>query len=152
MLAAGPTAGHFGRRYGSKWALALGMLLIGLGSAGLAAWNDHPWQLVIGMLITSVGVSWAFASLSTLITETVRATETGVANGMNAVARTVGGVVGAQIGAALLISHHLPGSTTASHEGYVAAFTISAVGALTGVGLAVLATPRARARAAVAAD
>jgi EmrB/QacA subfamily drug resistance transporter len=150
MLGAGPTAGLLGRRYGSKWALAFGMLLIGIGSAGLAAWNDRPWHLVVGMLITSVGVSWAFASLSTLITETVRATETGIANGMNAVARTVGGVVGAQIGAAILLSNHLPGSTTPAREGYVTAFTISAVGALIGAGLAVLAKPRARTRAAVA--
>jgi len=52
----------------------------------------------------------------------VRASETGIANGMNAVARTVGGVVGAQIGAALLISHHVPGSSLPTHSGYVAAF------------------------------
>jgi EmrB/QacA subfamily drug resistance transporter len=150
MLLAGPTAGLLGRRYGSKWALALGMGLIGLGSAGLARWNMEPWQIVVGMLVTSVGVAWAFAAMSTLITEVVRASETGIANGMNAVARTVGGVVGAQIGAALLLSHLATGSSLPTRSGYVAAFAVSAVGALVGGGLAVLATSRARAAGAVA--
>src|SRR5206468_10091651 len=61
--------------------LALGMALIAAGSAGLARWNGAAWQIVIGMVVTSVGVAWAFAAMSTLITEAVRAFETGIANG-----------------------------------------------------------------------
>jgi EmrB/QacA subfamily drug resistance transporter len=150
MLVAGPAAGLLGRRFGSSRALALGMVLIALGSAWLARWNDRSWQVVLAMLVLSVGVSWAFAAMSTVITEVVRPSETGIANGMNAVARTVGGVVGAQVGAALLISNRLPGGLPA-HSGYVAAFAVSAVGALVGAGLAAVAVPsRVRSRAAVA--
>src|SRR6188472_4503381 len=102
MLGAGPAAGLLGRRFGSKWPLALGMVLIAASTFGLAALHSEPWQIVMSMAGLSVGVGFAFAAMAALITEAVEPTETGIATGINTVMRTIGAVVGAQVGAAIL--------------------------------------------------
>src|SRR5919204_924444 len=89
LLFAGPVAGLIARRTGSKWPLAMGMAFVAVAAAGLAFWNDHPWQVLAAMPLLGIGVGFAFASMATLITEAVRPTETGVATGMNTVMRTV---------------------------------------------------------------
>jgi EmrB/QacA subfamily drug resistance transporter len=141
LLFAGPVAGLIGRRVGSKWPLAAGMLLVAGAAGSLAAWHDRPWQILAAMPLLGVGVGFAFAAMATLVTEAVRPTETGVATGMNTVMRTVGGVIGGQMGAALLAAHTIPGTNAPSVVGFEIAFGISAVAALVGAGVAVLVTP-----------
>jgi EmrB/QacA subfamily drug resistance transporter len=141
LLFAGPLAGLIGRRFGFKWPLAAGMLLVALSAGSLAAWHDEPWQILASMPVLGIGVGFAFAAMATLITEAVRPTETGVATGMNTVMRTVGGVIGGQVGAALLTAHTIPGTKVPSVDGFTIAFAISAVTALIGAGIAVLITP-----------
>jgi EmrB/QacA subfamily drug resistance transporter len=142
LLFAGPLAGVLGRRWGSKWPLAIGLALVAASAASLALWHDEPWQLLLAVAVLGVGIGFAFASMATLITEAVRATETGVATGMNTVMRTVGGVVGGQIGAALLAVHTIRGTDgVPSVEGFEIAFGISALAALVGAVVAVFVTP-----------
>ena len=141
LLFAGPIAGLIGRRVGSKWPLAAGMVLVGAAAGSLALWHDKPWQVLAAMPVLGAGVGFAFAAMATLITEAVRPTETGVATGMNTVMRTVGGVVGGQVGAALLAAHTVPGTNAPSVVGFEIAFGISAVAALLGAGVAILVTP-----------
>jgi EmrB/QacA subfamily drug resistance transporter len=144
MLFAGPIAGLLGRRYGSKWPLAFGMLLVSLGTAVLAAWHSEPWQIVVAMLALGIGVAFAFAAMGALITESVRPTETGVATGMNTVMRTVGGVVGGQVGAALLTAQTIGDTSVPAESGFVEAFWLSAVAALIGGAVAFFITPPRR--------
>jgi EmrB/QacA subfamily drug resistance transporter len=150
MLVAGPVAGLIGRRVGSKWPLAFGMAAIAGGSIMLARANAHPWEIIVAMLILSPGVSFAFAALATLITEEVDATETGVANAVTVVLRTIGGVIGAQVGASIIAAHTIAGTPVPAHSGYVIAFTLFAAFALFGAGIALFVTPR-RGRVRVAA-
>jgi MFS family permease len=105
MLFSGTVAGMLGRRYGSKWPLAVGMGLVALAALGLATMHDEPLPVIVSMVLLGAGVAAAFAVMAALITESVRPTETGVATGMNTVMRTVGGVIGGQIGAAILTSY-----------------------------------------------
>ena len=109
ILFAGPAAGLLGRRFGSKWPLAIGMALIAVSTAGLAALHSEPWQIVVSMAGLSAGVGFAFAAMAALITEAVDATETGIATGINTVMRTVGAVIGAQVGAAILTADNASG-------------------------------------------
>jgi EmrB/QacA subfamily drug resistance transporter len=141
LLFAGPLAGLLGRRVGSKWPLTFGMAFVAIAAALLAAWHDHPWEFLVATAILGVGVGFAFAAMATLITEAVRATETGVATGMNTVMRTVGGVVGGQMGAALLTAYTVGHTGLPSVTGYEAAFTASAIGAVAGAGAAIFVTP-----------
>jgi EmrB/QacA subfamily drug resistance transporter len=149
LLFAGPLAGLIGRRIGSKWPLAAGMLLAGVSAAMLAVWNDHPWQILLAMPVLGVGVGFAFAAMATLITEAVRPEETGVATGMNTVMRTVGGVIGGQVGAAILSAHLIAGTQVPAARGFEIAFGIAAVASLIGVVVAVLVTPARQPRVVV---
>ena len=142
MLLAGPASGRLGRRFGPKWPLALGMTMIALGIFGLAAYNDHPWEIVIAMGLMSPGVGLAFAAMATLITQEVRPSETGVANAVNTVLRTVGGVVGAQVGATILVVHRIPGTQVPARNGFTTAFGLFGAAALVGAVAALLVTPR----------
>jgi EmrB/QacA subfamily drug resistance transporter len=149
LLFAGPIAGLLGRRVGSKWPLALGLLLVAVSAGSLARWHDEPWQFLAAMPVLGVGVGFAFAAMATLITHAVRPTETGVATGMNTVARTVGGVVGGQVGAALLTAYTIRGTSVPSVVAYEAMFVIGGVAALVGAGVAVMVTPSRARRARI---
>jgi hypothetical protein len=58
--------------------------------------------------------------------------------------RTVGGVIGGEVGAAILTAHLIPGTSVPSLHGYEVAFGIAAAAAFVGVVAAVLVTRRER--------
>jgi hypothetical protein len=58
--------------------------------------------------------------------------------------RTVGGVIGGEVGAAILTAHTIGGTGVPAARGYEVAFGISAVAAFVGVAAAVLVTPSRR--------
>jgi EmrB/QacA subfamily drug resistance transporter len=138
---AGPLAGVLGRRYGSKWPLALGMTLVAAGVAFLALWHTEPWHIVAGMFILGGGLPFTFAAMAKIIVDSVRPSETGVATGMNTVMRTVGGVVGGQVGAAVLSAHTIAGTAIPAESAFVTAFWISAIAAAIGAVVALFVTP-----------
>jgi EmrB/QacA subfamily drug resistance transporter len=146
MLFAGPVAGMLGRRYGSKWPLALGMGLVAVAALGLASLHDQPSQVIVAMALLGAGVAASFAAMAALITESVRPTETGVATGMNTVMRTVGGVIGGQIGAAILTSYAVGQSGVPDEQAYTIAFGLSAAAAAVASCVAVFITAPLRAR------
>ena len=140
----GPLAGILGRRYGSKWPLALGMLMASGGIALLAMWHSRPWHIVLGMIVLGAGVPFAFAAMAKLIVDAVRPIETGVATGVNTVMRTIGGVIGGQVGAAILTAETIAGTNVPTEGAYSAAFWMSAVAACAGAVLALFVTPLRR--------
>jgi MFS family permease len=146
MLFAGPVAGMLGRRYGSKWPLALGMTFVAVAALGFAAEHDRPWHVVAAMVLLGAGVAASFAAMAALITENVRPTETGVATGMNTVMRTVGGVVGGQIGAAILTSYTIAQSGYVDEQAYSLAFAVSGAAAAVAGCVAVFITAPLRSR------
>jgi MFS family permease len=84
--------------------------------------------------------------MSTLIAVNVRPEETGVATGMNTVVRSIGGVVGAQVGAALLTTYVIAGSGgLPSVRGFEIAFAVGAIAAVIGTALACMVPEPSRA-------
>jgi EmrB/QacA subfamily drug resistance transporter len=146
MLFAGPLAGLLGRRFGSKWPLALGMGLVAVAGLGLAALHDQPSHVIAAMVLLGAGVAGSFAAMAALITESVRPTETGIATGMNTVMRTIGGVVGGQIGAAILTSYTIAQTGQPEEQAYSVAFGLSAIAAMVGSFVAVFITAPLRTR------
>jgi EmrB/QacA subfamily drug resistance transporter len=144
ILISGPVAGVIGRRHGSRGPLVVGMVLVAVGSAGIATWHAEPWQPAAWFILCGVGIGSSFAVMPKLIVDAVRPTETGVATGMNTVVRTVGGVIGAQVGAVLLAANHAPGTSVPTVTGFVDAFWVGAAGALVAALAAVFARPRRR--------
>jgi EmrB/QacA subfamily drug resistance transporter len=138
----GPLAGVLGRRYGSKWPMALGMAMASVGLVMFALWHDHPWQIVLGMIVLGSGIPFTFAAMAKVIVDSVRPVETGVATGMNTVMRTVGGVIGGQVGAAILTADTIRGTSIPAESAFVTAFSIAAAAAFVAVFVALLVTPR----------
>ena len=69
-----------------------------------------------------------------------------MAIGVNTVMRTIGGVIGAQVGAALLSSITIPGTDLPAEEAFTATFLVAACVAFVGA-IAVLRVPGRGARA-----
>ncbi|HMO01053.1 MAG TPA: MFS transporter [Miltoncostaeaceae bacterium] len=154
ILVAGPVAGALGDRYGGRAPLVAGMILVAIGSAGIAMFHAEPWQPALWFILCGVGIGFAFAVMPKLIVDAVKPTETGIATGMNTVVRTVGGVVGAQVGAVLLAASSVAGTGGVPAEsGFVQAFWVGAAGAVVAAFAAVFVGPRrARSEAAPAAS
>ena len=91
-----------GQRFGPALPLSAGMAVTSVGALILSAWHGEPWEILLAMLLVGIGIALAFSAMAALIAENVRPTETRVATGMNTVMRTVGAVIGGQLGAALL--------------------------------------------------
>jgi EmrB/QacA subfamily drug resistance transporter len=144
LLFAGPVAGLLGRQIGSKWPLALGLALAGAAAGSFALFHERPWQVLAAMPLLGIGVGFAFAAMATLITESVRPTETGIATGMNTVMRTVGGVIGGQVGAAILSANVIGRTHVPNAHGFDVAFGISAAAAIVGAVIAMFVTPLLR--------
>ena len=103
LLFAGPIGGLLGRRVGFKWPLAIGMALVSVAAAMLALWNDEPWQVVASQPIFGVGIGFAFAAMATIIAQSVRPSETGVASGMAPPTLCIATLVFFQAGLAVLL-------------------------------------------------
>lgn len=149
IVVAGPVAGIVGRRHGSRLPLVAGMALLAIGAAMIALFHGTPLQVSACFAICGVGIGFSFAAMPRLISDAVSPSETGVANGMNTVIRTVGGVIGAQVGAAVLTASAVGGAPVPAESGYVTAFWIGAAAAALGAVSASLVAPR-RARRRVA--
>jgi EmrB/QacA subfamily drug resistance transporter len=137
----GPLAGVLSHRYGAHRTLALGMLLGAAGAAMLASWHDEPWQLIAGVVVLFFAFPFTFAAMSMLVVAAVRETETAVATGMNQVTRKIGGLLGGQVGAALLTGKTIGATSIPAESAFVAAFAISAAAALVGAAIAMFAAP-----------
>jgi hypothetical protein len=86
--------------------------------------------------------------MTNLIVQAVPATQTGVATGMNANIRTVGGAIGSQVVVSVITTGVIAGALP--HErGYVLSFIVMAVG-MVGAGLAAMLVPSAVRRAGLA--
>jgi EmrB/QacA subfamily drug resistance transporter len=130
MLFAGPFSGRLGARYGSRVPLALGALSSGLSYAWLAAFHGARIDIYLASVLLGLGVGMALAAMANLVVEAVPPDVTGVASAINAIMRTIGGAVGAQVAAAIVSGSIAAGATYPSESGFTGAFTMSALGSL----------------------
>ncbi|MCG5433363.1 MFS transporter [Mycobacterium sp. MYCO198283] len=112
-------SGRFIDRFGARPVLATGALLGVVGFALLAVLHDEPWQVVVAGIFANGYVSLAYGALPALVVAEARPSETGVATGMNAIARTVGSSTAAAFVAVLLGS---AGAAVPPERSYVAIF------------------------------
>ena len=137
MLFAGPLAGTLGRRVGSKWPLAGGMLVVSLAALMFAAAHDEAWHIIVASALLGVGVGAAFAAMAGLIADNVDALEMGVASGMNTVVRMIGSVIGGQVAAALLTAQTIGRTSIPAESAFTTTFALAAASALVAAGVAV---------------
>jgi EmrB/QacA subfamily drug resistance transporter len=119
----GSFAGRFARRFGSKFALVLGSGITATAFLWFAAVHSRPIDMLISAALLGAGIGLAFAALGNLIVQAVPPHQTGVASGMNTVMRTLGGALGGQIAATLIVdnTHH----GTPALAGFIEAFLLA---------------------------
>jgi EmrB/QacA subfamily drug resistance transporter len=135
MAALGTVAGKVANRYGSRLALLAGTALTALSFAWLAAVHGHPYDMLISASFLGVGMGLAFAALGNLVVQAVPQEQTGVASGMNTVMRTLGGALGGQIAATLIVDNTVRGTPTVTGftDSFLMAFGFLVVCAIAGL-------------------
>jgi EmrB/QacA subfamily drug resistance transporter len=152
MLVAGPLSGRLGTRHGSKLPLALGAMFASLGYLFLAVMHDARIDIYLGALLLGLGIGLAFAATANLIVEAVPQEVTGVASAINAIMRTVGGAIGAQISAAVVSAHFVLGGRFPAESGFTTAFAMSAIAAAVALAVVFVIPSRERVVAMRAAE
>lgn len=104
MLVFGAAAGKLEARFGSKPPLMAGILAAAASFLLLAVAHGSDLDIYLSSLLLGIGIGLAFAAMANLIVQSVRQDQTGVATGMNTVMRSLGGAVGGQAVAAILVS------------------------------------------------
>ena len=93
---------HIAARIGSKMVLFCGSLATVVPFAILAFAHQDPWPIYLASAVLGIGLGFAFAAMSNIIVESVPSDQVGVASGMNANIRTIGGSIGAAVMATIV--------------------------------------------------
>jgi EmrB/QacA subfamily drug resistance transporter len=142
MFLLGLLAGRLAARVGGRLVVAAGTVIGVAGMAILAFAHDQKWELYLATAVLGVGFGLAFSAMSGLIVSAVPPAQTGVASGMNANIRTIGGSIGSAFMASIVTARI--GSTGLPKEsGYTTGFAMLA-GCLVLATLAALLIPSAR--------
>jgi EmrB/QacA subfamily drug resistance transporter len=132
MFVFGLLAGRIAALVGSKAALVVGAIVSCAAYVNLALAHSHRWEIYLASTLLGVGLGLAFSAMSNLIVHAVPPAQTGVASGMNANIRTIGGAVGAAVMSSIVTSTLLHSGRPAE-SGYtdgflfLAAVTLAAV-------------------------
>jgi MFS family permease len=135
-LGTGAVAGMLGRRYGSLLPLAIGLVTMATGYAVMILGLHVAVAVAAATLIShGIGLNFSLAAMANLVTSAAPASRTGESSGMNTTIRTLGGALGIQIVAIVVVS---AGETpdVVSTEGFSWAFGLC--GLLMVAGLATL--------------
>jgi EmrB/QacA subfamily drug resistance transporter len=120
----GSVAGRVERRFSSRFALIAGSAVSAV-ACGWLALVSRPADMLICSTLLGVGIGLAFAALGNLIVQAAPPDQTGVASGMNTVVRTLGGAVGGQVAATLIVDHTIRGLPRLT--GFTDTFALSAL-------------------------
>jgi EmrB/QacA subfamily drug resistance transporter len=148
MLVVGAAAGGIERRFGSKLPVLAGVLFSFLGFLLLLVAHDDKLPVYAASALLGIGIGLAFAAMANLVVQAVPPHQTGVATGMNTVARSVGGAFGGQLAATFLAGSVLATTGLPQASGFNEAFVASLIALAIAFVAALLIPGRPRAVAA----
>ncbi len=104
ILFVAPVVGRSITRFGPKFAMVLGSVLLLIGGLFLSFFNTTVLELVLGPIPTFAGVVTLFIAMTNLVVVSSRPQEVGVQTGMNATFRSLGTAVGPIVASTILAS------------------------------------------------
>ncbi|MEU5087901.1 MFS transporter [Streptomyces sp. NPDC021356] len=139
MMFTAPVYARLSARYGPKVTLITGLLIIAIGYGGGLGLMSAAWQTVLTSVLLGAGIGLAYSSLPALIVGAVPASETGAANGLNTLMRSIGtSVSSAVIGMVLAnTADHVNGVAVPTMHGFRVSFLIATAAVALGLVLAV---------------
>ena len=125
----GFTTARLIRWVGARRVITTGALIGACAFAGVAFFHAEKWQLYIATTAQGFGSGLIFSSLAGVVIASVAREQTGVASGMNANIRTIGGSMGSAVMAGVLTASLGPAGFPLE-RGYTIGFGLLAVGML----------------------
>jgi EmrB/QacA subfamily drug resistance transporter len=104
MFIFGMLSGRIAASIGSKAAVIIGAIFSCGAYFILAFAHTSSWEIYAASAMIGVGLGLAFSAMSNLIVQAVPPAQTGVASGMNANIRTIGGALGAAVMSTIVTS------------------------------------------------
>ena len=129
-ISAAAVSGFLVRRFRAERVLMVACAIGVCGFAFVGFAHDRPWQVIVAVAVLNVFVSVAYGALPAMLVEHVSLHDTGVANGINAIARTFGSSLASALVGMLLATITIAGTAIPSERAFVAAFVIGGVTAL----------------------
>jgi EmrB/QacA subfamily drug resistance transporter len=126
MFVFGLLSGKISAKVGSKSAVIAGSMASTAAYLVLAFAHHQSWEIYLASTLLGVGLGLAFSAMSNLIVQAVPAAQTGVASGMNANIRTIGGAIGAGVMSSIVTSQLLRSGLPAE-SGYTRGFAFLAI-------------------------
>ncbi len=138
MMFTAPVYARLSSRYGPKTTLIIGLLVIAAGYGGGLGLMSAAWQTVVTSVVLGAGIGLAYSSLPALIVGAVPASETGAANGLNTLMRSIGtSVSSAVIGMVLANTSDVVGGVAVpTLHGFRVSFGIATAAVAVGLVLA----------------
>ncbi|WP_392670117.1 MFS transporter [Streptomyces sp. LN785] len=138
MMFVAPLYARLSARRGPKVSLMLGLLIIAIGYGAGLGLMSAAWQTVVIAVVLGAGIGLAYSSLPALIIGAVDPSETGAANGLNTLMRSIGtSVSSAVIGMVLANTSVRMGPVSVpSMDGFRTSFMIATGAVVIGLVLA----------------
>jgi len=125
MFVFGVLSGPASARFGAKAVLIAGSAISIPSFVIMAFAHARIWEITVAMVLLGIGFGLAFSAMSTIIVDAVPSHQTGVASGMNANIRTIGGSIGAAVLASVVTSQVFPNGLP-KESGYTNGFAMLA--------------------------
>ncbi|MGW1888845.1 MFS transporter [Streptomyces sp. NPDC002004] len=147
MMFTAPVYARLSAKYGPKVTLIIGMLIIGIGYGAGIGMMSAAWQTVVVSVVIGAGIGLAYSSLPALIIGAVDPSETGAANGLNTLMRSIGTSVSSAVIGMVLANTARPFGpvTLPTLHGFRLSFLIATAAVAVGVLLAVFLPSKQRA-------
>ncbi|AKK28904.1 MFS transporter [Mycobacterium sp. EPa45] len=128
MMVASPLAARVAGRRGAKFTLVCGAAIIAAAYLGAVWLLGSPAAVMVVNIAISLGVGFAYSSLPALINAAVPVSETAAANGINALARSLGTSISSAVIGVVLATMTITyaGHTMPSLQGLRIALLVSA--------------------------
>ncbi|MEU3032213.1 MFS transporter [Streptomyces incarnatus] len=143
MMFTAPVYARLSARYGPRTTLIIGLLIIAIGYGGGLGLMQAAWETILTSVILGAGIGLAYSSLPALIVGAVPASETGAANGLNTLMRSIGTSVSSAVVGMVLANtaHTVGGMAIPTMHGFRVSFLIATGAVAAGLVLA-LCLPR----------
>ncbi|WP_239513893.1 MFS transporter [Streptosporangium sp. 'caverna'] len=132
MVALSPVSARISARYGPKVTLALASAFMAVGYVVRFFTSHQLWTIILGATVVAAGTAIAYSALPALVMRAVPVGETGAANGLNTLMRSIGQAFCSAVVAAVLanITFQVGGHTAPTLHAYLLVFLIAAGAAL----------------------
>ncbi|MCL3817247.1 MFS transporter [Aeromicrobium wangtongii] len=125
------------RRLTARVVICAGAISNVLAFGGIALFHDHTWQLCLLMALQGLGIGCVVSSVAGVVLSSVPRHQTGVASGMNANIRLIGGSIGSAVVGGIITARTGAGGYPLE-VGYRDGFLVLSVAAVLAAGAALL--------------